>query len=104
MLRKGRQSIAFFVHPDDEVMVRCLDGSGKYEEISSIDYLNMRFSLTYDKWRATFKNYFCSQFEWNIYDFIYLEIFISFKSYLTYSWYYAVYVILLFEMSQKYIL
>nr|XP_022286433.1 UPF0676 protein C1494.01-like [Crassostrea virginica] len=49
MLKKGRQSIAFFVHPDDEVMITCLDGSGKYEEISSIDYLNMRFGLTYDK-------------------------------------------------------
>lgn len=47
LLKKGRQSIAFFVHPDDDVIIKCLDGSGKYEEISSIDYLNMRFAVTY---------------------------------------------------------
>lgn len=47
MLSKGRQSIAFFIHPDDDVIIKCLDGSGKYEEISSIDYLNMRFAVTY---------------------------------------------------------
>ncbi|XP_071114406.1 uncharacterized protein [Haliotis cracherodii] len=48
-LRKhqSRQSVAFFVHPNDETIIRCLDGSDKYEPISSIDYLNYRFSLTY---------------------------------------------------------
>ena len=44
---KGRQSLAFFVHPDDHVMIECLDKSNKYEPISSIDYLNMRFAATY---------------------------------------------------------
>ncbi|XP_067675218.1 uncharacterized protein [Haliotis asinina] len=45
--RQSRQSLAFFVHPNDEVIVKCLDGSDKYEPISSIDYLNYRFSVTY---------------------------------------------------------
>lgn len=44
---QGRQSIAFFLQPDDETIVKCLDGSDKYEPISSIDYLNMRFGVTY---------------------------------------------------------
>ncbi|KAJ8298921.1 hypothetical protein KUTeg_022981 [Tegillarca granosa] len=45
--KQGRQSIAFFINPDDETIVKCLDGSGKYEPISSIDYLNMRLGETY---------------------------------------------------------
>ncbi|XP_060554680.1 uncharacterized protein LOC132715659 isoform X2 [Ruditapes philippinarum] len=45
--RKHRQSIAFFVHPDNNYMIECLDGSKKYEPISGLDYLNYRFSLTY---------------------------------------------------------
>lgn len=45
--RQNRQSIAFFVHPDDNIMIECLDKSNKYEPISSLDYLNQRFSATY---------------------------------------------------------
>lgn len=45
--RKHRQSVAFFVHPDNDYIIECLDGSAKYEPISSIDYLNFRFSETY---------------------------------------------------------
>ncbi|XP_052792997.1 uncharacterized protein LOC128226924 [Mya arenaria] len=45
--QKCRQSVAFFVHPDDEYMIKCLDGSDKYEPISSLDYLKYRFSVTY---------------------------------------------------------
>ncbi|ESO84919.1 hypothetical protein LOTGIDRAFT_168176 [Lottia gigantea] len=44
---KGRQSIAFFIHPDDDFVIKCLDGSDKYKPISALDYLNWRFSLTY---------------------------------------------------------
>lgn len=44
---QNRQSIAFFVHPDDKLMIECLDKSNKYEPISSIDYLNSRFKATY---------------------------------------------------------
>lgn len=42
-----RQSVAFFVHPDDDYVVKCLDGSNKYEPITGLDYLNYRFSVTY---------------------------------------------------------
>ena len=45
--KKGRQSAVFFIHPDDDYMIKCLDGSNKYEPISSLDYLNYRFSVTY---------------------------------------------------------
>ncbi|KAL3881735.1 hypothetical protein ACJMK2_028131 [Sinanodonta woodiana] len=45
--RQCRQSLAFFVHPDDDCMITCLDGSNKYEPITSKDYLDYRFSLTY---------------------------------------------------------
>jgi len=41
--RRDRQSGAFFVLPDDDVVIRCLDNSNKYEPITSLDYLNMRF-------------------------------------------------------------
>ncbi|KAI8507810.1 hypothetical protein Bbelb_140500 [Branchiostoma belcheri] len=42
-----RQSLAFFVHPDDEVMISCLDGSNKYEAITAKGYLEQRFAATY---------------------------------------------------------
>lgn len=42
-----RQSIAFFVNPDDNFIVSCLDGSDKYEPIRSVDYLNYRVQRTY---------------------------------------------------------
>lgn len=41
--RRDRQSVAFFVLPDDEAIIRCLDNSDKYEQITSRDYLKMRF-------------------------------------------------------------
>merc|ERR1712191_15298 len=34
-----RQSLAFFVHPDNEVMVSPLDGSSKYPTVSALDHL-----------------------------------------------------------------
>ena len=45
--RCSRQSLAFFVHPDNEVMVSPLDGSTKYPTISALDHLNQRYSQTY---------------------------------------------------------
>ena len=42
-----RQSIVFFVNPDDEVIVSCLDGSDKYEPIRSVDYIYDRIKSTY---------------------------------------------------------
>ncbi|OWF52502.1 probable iron/ascorbate oxidoreductase DDB_G0283291 isoform X2 [Mizuhopecten yessoensis] len=44
---KSRQSVAFFLQPDDEVMIECLDKSNKYKPISSYDYLQQRFAATY---------------------------------------------------------
>ena len=46
---KARMSIAYFMHPDDDCLIKCIDGSNKYEPITSLDYLNMRFQATYAK-------------------------------------------------------
>ena len=45
-----RRSLAFFGHPDNEVMIECLDGSNKYPPITSMGYLQQRFAATY--WTA----------------------------------------------------
>ncbi|XP_048258361.1 proline hydroxylase buaE-like isoform X2 [Haliotis rufescens] len=42
-----RQSLAFFINPDDDTIIKCLDGSDKYEPISCLDYLNYKFSQIY---------------------------------------------------------
>ena len=42
-----RQSVVFFLQPDDEFIVKCLDGSEKYEPISSYDYMETRFTNQY---------------------------------------------------------
>ncbi|XP_069138904.1 uncharacterized protein [Argopecten irradians] len=44
---KVRQSTAFFILPDEEVMIECLDNSNKYEPVSSKDYLTMMLKPTY---------------------------------------------------------
>ncbi|XP_046543309.1 proline hydroxylase buaE-like [Haliotis rubra] len=41
--RQYRQSLAFFVNPDDDTIIKSLDGSDKYESISSLDYLEHKF-------------------------------------------------------------
>ncbi|EDO40749.1 predicted protein [Nematostella vectensis] len=46
--RRARRSIAFFVHPDDDVMVECLDGSNKYPAVTGGEYLKQRFAATYE--------------------------------------------------------
>ncbi|XP_021349214.1 UPF0676 protein C1494.01-like [Mizuhopecten yessoensis] len=45
--RKVRQSTAFFIVPDEETMIECLDNSKKYEPVSSKDYLTMMLKPTY---------------------------------------------------------
>ncbi|XP_016092480.1 UPF0676 protein C1494.01-like [Sinocyclocheilus grahami] len=42
-----RQSLAFFVQPDDEAIISCCDGSDKYPPVKSVDYLLSRFNDTY---------------------------------------------------------
>ncbi len=44
-----RQSLAFFVHPDDEAIISCCDGSDKYPPVKSVDYLLSRFKDSYGK-------------------------------------------------------
>ncbi|OQV26185.1 hypothetical protein BV898_00305 [Hypsibius exemplaris] len=47
---KARQSIAFFLHPDDEYMVQCLDGGNKYPPISGKDYLREKMFKSFTKY------------------------------------------------------
>ncbi|XP_014340757.1 uncharacterized protein SI:DKEY-10O6.2 [Latimeria chalumnae] len=42
-----RQSVAFFVHPDDDVIVSCCHGSNKYPAIGALEYLMQCFSSSY---------------------------------------------------------
>ncbi|KAL4622827.1 hypothetical protein GN956_G20260 [Arapaima gigas] len=42
-----RQSLAFFVQPDDEVVIKCCDGSNKYPPVKAGDYLWERFRYSY---------------------------------------------------------
>ncbi|XP_015239978.1 PREDICTED: UPF0676 protein C1494.01-like [Cyprinodon variegatus] len=42
-----RQSLAYFVQPDDEALITCCDGSNKYPPITGGDYLMQRFSESY---------------------------------------------------------
>ncbi|GAA6092069.1 UPF0676 protein C1494.01-like [Tachysurus ichikawai] len=44
-----RQSLAFFVQPDNHAIIKCCDGSDKYPPVNSLDYLLSRFNLTYGK-------------------------------------------------------
>ncbi|KAA0714876.1 hypothetical protein E1301_Tti010284 [Triplophysa tibetana] len=44
---RTRQSLAFFVHPDNEAIISCCDGSDKYPPVKSIDYLLSRFKDSY---------------------------------------------------------
>ncbi|XP_056622264.1 uncharacterized protein si:dkey-10o6.2 isoform X2 [Triplophysa dalaica] len=46
---RTRQSLAFFVHPDNEAIISCCDGSDKYPPVNSIDYLLSRFKESYGK-------------------------------------------------------
>ncbi|XP_068710551.1 uncharacterized protein [Montipora foliosa] len=46
--RVPRRSLAFFVHPDDDTLVECLDGSEKYPSITAYDYLWQRLNATYE--------------------------------------------------------
>ncbi|XP_037387394.1 UPF0676 protein C1494.01-like isoform X2 [Pygocentrus nattereri] len=46
---KERQSMTFFVQPDDNVMISCCDGSNKYPPVKCVDYLQSRFNETYGK-------------------------------------------------------
>ncbi|XP_065899340.1 uncharacterized protein [Dysidea avara] len=42
-----RQSIAFFAHPDNKCLIKCIDGSNKYPPITAEDDLHERLARTY---------------------------------------------------------
>ncbi|XP_029909349.1 UPF0676 protein C1494.01-like [Myripristis murdjan] len=44
-----RQSLAFFVHPDTDALITCIDGSNKYPPVKSGDYLTERFNDSYGR-------------------------------------------------------
>ncbi|XP_053342640.1 uncharacterized protein si:dkey-10o6.2 [Clarias gariepinus] len=44
-----RQSLVFFVQPDDDAMITCCDGSDKYPPVKSVDYLLERFEDSYGR-------------------------------------------------------
>ncbi|XP_002735581.1 uncharacterized protein LOC100368784 [Saccoglossus kowalevskii] len=45
--RSHRQSLAYFSHPDNSFVVKCVDGSDKYPPITNDVYLKQRFNATY---------------------------------------------------------
>ncbi|MCI4390859.1 hypothetical protein PGIGA_G00127780 [Pangasianodon gigas] len=44
-----RQSLVFFVQPDDDAIITCCDGSDKYPPVKSVDYLLARFNDSYGR-------------------------------------------------------
>ncbi|XP_056138218.1 uncharacterized protein si:dkey-10o6.2 [Lampris incognitus] len=46
---RARQSLAFFVQPDDEALITCCDGSNKYPPVTSGAYLTERYNDTYGR-------------------------------------------------------
>jgi len=44
---KERLSVAFFVHPHDNVLIESLDGSNKYPATTSVEWLNKMFASMY---------------------------------------------------------
>lgn len=44
---RTRQSVAFFVQPDDDAVISCVDGSNRYPPVSSSAYLQQRFRDSY---------------------------------------------------------
>ena len=45
--RSVRQSLAFFCHPDNEVVVECVDGSNKYPPVRADEDCWDRLNKTY---------------------------------------------------------
>ena len=43
----ARQSMVFFLGPDNDVTVSCVDGSDKYPTVNAYDYIMMKYKETY---------------------------------------------------------
>ena len=48
-LKTARQSLVFFLSPDEDYIINCLDGSGKNDPITQRDYLKFRLAEIYGK-------------------------------------------------------
>ena len=46
-LLRARQSFAFFLQPDNEVNISCLDGSDKFQPVNSYEYIWQKLNETY---------------------------------------------------------
>ena len=46
--RAVRRSIAFFVQPDNNVLVECVDGSNKYPPITAQEDTRRRLKISYN--------------------------------------------------------
>ena len=44
---KVRMSVVYFAQPDRDCLIQCLDGSDKYQPITSLELLSMRLKATY---------------------------------------------------------
>ena len=44
---KVRMSVVYFAQPDRDSLLQCLDGSDKYEPMTSLEFLSMRLRGTY---------------------------------------------------------
>ena len=45
--KAARQCVAFFIHPDNEVLVECVDGSNKYPAITAAEDIRRRLDRIY---------------------------------------------------------
>ncbi|KAK6472840.1 UPF0676 protein C1494.01-like [Huso huso] len=46
-MNTSRQSVAFFVHPDNDEIISCCDGSNKYPPVSALQYTKDRAYISY---------------------------------------------------------
>ncbi|KAI0225731.1 2-oxoglutarate-dependent dioxygenase htyE [Lamellibrachia satsuma] len=46
---RARMSVVYFMQPDDDCVIQSLDGTNKYDPITSLDYVNKRVGATYGK-------------------------------------------------------
>ncbi|XP_066540577.1 uncharacterized protein [Hoplias malabaricus] len=50
--KRTRQSLAFFVQPEDDSIITCCDGSETYPPVKTLDYFVSRFNDTYGNKRS----------------------------------------------------
>ena len=45
---RSRRSIVVFIHPDNDVLIECVDGSGKYPPVTAYDDTTRRLQKSYN--------------------------------------------------------